>query len=179
MSNLPPSKPRAAEGEIRNELIALGIELFGVVIFARRAYYSKLFAPDGNNFGVYDDALFVVTPNVFAAFNGNCDPSYKVNPAGRALAQLLPGTYKFYKGKHKGKYNALRAFPEGVTLPCLRNGKPSTCRYINIHYGSDKSTWSEGCLTVPRSQWDAFINLVYGEMARCGVNTVTVVLADK
>ncbi len=91
---------------------------------------------------------------------------------------LNPDTYQFYKGKHRGKYNALRAFPEGVKLPCTRNGKPSVCSYINIHKGGFVDTFSEGCITVFPAQYDEFIKLVYAEMDNFNQKTIDVVLIE-
>lgn len=179
MQIIPNSKPKATRADIETYLRANGLNPSdGVFLVGRRAYFKDTMgAPGANDFNCYDDGIFVISPNVFAAFNGNCDPSRKIEN-GRALAQLVPGVYKFYKGKHKGKYNALRAYPEGVKLPCIRNGAPSECQYINIHKGGLNDTWSQGCTTIPLTQYDAFIALVYSEMTRCRQSTITYVLTE-
>jgi hypothetical protein len=179
MSIIPKSKPQATRADIETYLRANGLNpADGVFLVGRRAYFKDTMGkPGANDLNCYDDGIFVISPNVFAAFNGNCDPS-RVIERGRALAQLIPGVYRFYKGKHKGKYAALRAYPEGVALPCLRNGKPSECSFINIHKGGLQDTWSQGCQTIPVTQWDAFINLVYSEMSRHNQSVITYILTE-
>lgn len=179
MSIIPLSRPKLPIADVQSELLALGITEFEkqAVLLGKRGYYGNTFAPAGNNRGVYDDAMFFLSPNAFAAFNCNCDPS-TVLQGRRALAQLIPGIYKFQLGLHKGRYQALRAYPEGVKLPCLRAGKPSECQYINIHKGGVRNTWSEGCQTIPETQWKSFITLVEGEIKRYGQKTITYVLTE-
>jgi lysozyme len=47
---------------------------------------------------------------------------------------------------------------------------------INIHRGGITRTNSEGCQTLPPSQWPAFISLVESEMKRNNAKTVSYVL---
>lgn len=156
-----------------------------IVLVFIRGYYLKSFGnPETNDYNVYDDACLVWSENFCYPYNANTDPSFVRHPqTNRPLAKLNCGVYRFYKGKHKNKYNALRAFPEGVQLPCSRDGKPSICQYINIHYGSDinlfDTTWSEGCLTLPKSQFIEFINLVYTLLDSNKQKTVPVILIEK
>jgi lysozyme len=53
-------------------------------------------AAGGNVKGIYDDALFLVTPDDCIGFNGNTDPSAD-HPG---MAVLQPGTYKYRQGIH-------------------------------------------------------------------------------
>ncbi len=146
-----------------------------------RGYYSSSMGPtDGNDYNLYDDAIVLVTPKSFQTFNANTDPSF-ARKNGRSLAVLMAGRYKFYKGKHKGRYNALRAYPEGVKLPCTREGKITVCSLINIHKGgmsnsSSGVTWSEGCQTLPPKQWDSFITSTYQLMMDYGLKTIDYIL---
>jgi hypothetical protein len=138
--------------------------------------------PNTNDINLYDDAMILYSNDIYETFNANTDPSFIVKN-GRELAVLKTGKYKFYCGKHKNKYNALRAYPEGVVLPCTRNGKDSTCRFINIHKGgmtpsSAGVTWSEGCPSIPNNQWRDFIETVYRIMRYKGLKTVDFLLID-
>lgn len=115
-----------------------------------------------NDLNIYDDVIGYISPRDNGAFAANTDPSFAVQ-GGKALAKLNLGVYKFTKGHHKKVPNAFRAFPEGVVLPCTRNGKPSTCSAINIHPGGN-GTWSAGCQTFPPENWAKFQPEVYSEM---------------
>lgn len=183
MKLIPNSKPQLKKADalkivekykdkLKSKLILIGV----------RGYYAKsMGATDGNDSNLYDDAMIVVG-NEYATFNANTDPSF-VTKKGRELAKLNTGVHTFYKGKHKGQYNALRAFPEGVVWDCTRNGKPAKCSYINIHKGginaaSGDKVWSEGCQTIPVNQYNPFIELVYKEMIANGEKVVTYILID-
>lgn len=179
MSNIiPTDRPKLTEAEARKIVRAkLGASAPKLVLIGVRGYYSKMGRTPGNDINLYDDALFVVGGS-YRTFNANTDPSFVIR-RGKALASLNPGNYKFYKGKHRGRYNALRPHPEGVALPCTRNGKPSTAKYTNIHKGGTSGTdvtWSEGCQTIPAPQWSEFIKLVYKEMDTNKQSTVDYIL---
>ena len=107
------------------------------------------------DYNIYDGALAVVAPDEYYTFNFNTDPSVvrkKVKGKMKNLARLIPEVYKYYRGKHKNKYKALRMYPEGVKVECTRAGEPSMCSYINLHKGG-VTTWSEGCQTIPSGQY--------------------------
>lgn len=53
-------------------------------------------AQNKNQRGIYDDALFIVTPEIFKGYNANTDPS--VTRPG--VAVLQPGVYDYIKGLH-------------------------------------------------------------------------------
>ena len=152
------------------------------ILFVRGHYLDTLGAVGKDDINIYDDACFLFGATVLESYNANTNPSF-IRRGGRALAQLDLGEYRFYRGLHRGKYKALRAWPEGVKLSCTREGKPSTCSHINIHKGSTNSrahnvTWSEGCLTIPDTQYGDFIQRVYAAMERTGQETVKVLLLE-
>ena len=135
---LPPSRPHRNKARIEKALIHFAPDFkTPVLLFIRGHYLDTMGRENVNDRNIYDDSVFLVSEGfkIFESFNANTDPAF-VRRGNRDLAMLDLGRYRFYKGKHRGKYNALRAFPEGVLLPCTRNGKPSTCQYINIHSGS-------------------------------------------
>lgn len=51
---------------------------------------------DKNKRGIYDDAIFLVTPTECVGYNANTDPS--INRKG--IAVLQPGVYKYKQGLH-------------------------------------------------------------------------------
>lgn len=184
MRYIPKTRPKLEKESVKKILDHYKVDTDkDIALLAIRGYYSKSMGnTDGNDINLYDDAIFVYGKNVFESYNFNTDPSF-VNKGGRDLAMLDTGIYRFYKGRHKNKYNALRSYPEGVVLPCTRNGKKSTCSYINIHRGGINPTtagvtWSEGCLTVPHTQWEPFIHTVYLHMTTNDQKIITVVLID-
>lgn len=182
MKLVPIQKPQITKPEA--EKIAkhfLGADLPGLVLIGVRGYYSKTMGDTpGNDINLYDDAMILVGQNVFGTWNSNTDPSF----VNKGLATLLPGVYLFHKGKHHGRYNALRSFPEGVSWPCTRDGKPSKCSAINIHKGGlqnslkDGVTWSHGCQTIPSTQWDEFIETVYKFMYEKKLTQITYILVE-
>jgi|SRR5579859_1060380 len=52
--------------------------------------------PAGNKRGIYDDAIFLVTPAGCLGFNANTDPSID----RKGIAVLQPGTYQYRQGLH-------------------------------------------------------------------------------
>lgn len=184
---LPDKKPQLPRADAEAVLRHFGISTDKpALVFIRGYYLDTLGEPDVNDQNVWDDAAFVVSPGAFASFNANTDPSFVVNAKGRALAKLVLGRYQFYKGLHKGKYKALRTYPEGKELRCTRAGRPAYCSHINIHRGSSRTVgvrgdnvWSEGCLTIHGSQYDDFISLVYGEMDRHKQKVIEAVLCER
>lgn len=182
---IPKSRPQIT----REESLQLARHYYGndlppILIIGVRGYYPKsMGATAGNDINLYDDAAILVGDDVFKTFNFNTDPSFIIGRGGRGMAVLDTGKYEFYRGKHRGRYNALRAYPEGAILPCTRKGEKSTCRYINIHKGgmnpsSAGVTWSEGCQTVPTSQWNDFIETVYANMTKHKMRTINYLLIE-
>lgn len=165
VAKLSPAELETIENEARHPLLIVGV----------RGYYrDTLGKPGANDRGIYDDAVFVVTPNTFTAFNANTDPSgYRKGQgkgAGKGMASLKPGVWDAYRfGKHKGQYEALIQTGGAVTVS--RDGVEGPYDDtgwfgINIHKGGVNTTSSEGCQTIPPSQWPTFIALVHGEAER-------------
>lgn len=174
---LPPSRPRLSSAELMQLLAPFAIDRakYPLLIVGIRGYYAdSLGKPGQNDRGIYDDAIFLVSPNVMAAFNANTDPAkYRAGSgtvAAKGMASLMPGFWPVYKfDLHKGRYLALcqRAGPVDV----LRDGKVEAYEDrgnfgINIHRGGYSTTGSEGCQTIPPDQWPAFIELAQSEAVR-------------
>ncbi|MCU0360935.1 MAG: hypothetical protein MUF75_09495 [Bacteroidia bacterium] len=171
----PKSKPRLSSAELR-ELISpydLDRDKYPLIIVGIRGYYLKTFGdPTTNDRNIYDDAIFIDTPNVSASYNGNTDPSIFRKAQGKntkGVACLKPGVYFSYCfGLHQGKYLALVQRMAEVTV--IRDGDPeyeeSGYFGINIHKGSYNSTSSLGCQTVYPTQFGSFISLAKEEAGR-------------
>jgi lysozyme len=166
-SFLPSTRPRITR---EDALRRAGIDsLAGVVVIGLRGYYQD--TTSENKRGIYDDALCVVGPEHFSAYNGNTDPS-AFRPG---IATLRPGVYPYKPGKHGisrpgGGYPAFRPATTGEKLPVYRDGEsnPQPGVAINIHRGSNTGTSSLGCQTIPPAQWEAFRSAVMDQLKRTG-----------
>jgi lysozyme len=179
MNMLPPARPKLSEAEARRILKKHGVT-DAVAVLAPRGYYAKTMGPTkGNDRGIYDDAMFIVGPSTFAAFNANTDPSI----FRKGIASLIPGVHRFRPGNHGisrpgGGYPAFRPATKGEQLPVTRDGviNPRPGVAINIHRGGNTTTSSEGCLTIPPGQWDAFFAMLTLELKKAGQKTFPLVL---
>ncbi len=159
------------------------------VIGVRGYYDMALGAKTVNHIGLYDDALFVVSPTCFAGFNFNVDPG--VERVGMAnLRSLKDGdtAYRYKPGIHGlNKAPALRypAFVQAGQVTVDRymgegiENKADTGFFgINIHRGGVHTVSSLGCQTVPPEQWDAAHSLILSELARHGQTTFPYFLVE-
>ncbi len=169
---LPSSRPQITLPELMKRVGKRPAEVF---LVGWPGYYLDTMGEKGkNDRGIYDDAIFLVSPSAYVTFNANVDPSV----LRRGIATLEPGTHLYRKGPHgisRGNpYPAFRPATRGEALPVRRDGQaqPSMGIAINIHRGGWNSTSSEGCQTLPPSQWDGFQNLVYAEMDRYQQKTI-------
>jgi lysozyme len=131
----------------------------GTYLVGIRGYYHA--DHSDNQRGIYDDAIFLVTPQDFVSFNANVDPS--VFRTG--IAKLKAGVWMYQPGIHglsKPKDRQYTALVQAAEVTVIRDGKGPDTGYfgINIHRGSHSSTSSLGCQTIAPQQWDAFISLV-------------------
>jgi lysozyme len=168
MSMIPQTRPRLSATDLLEQVRAAGLDTDQHPVFVAgiRGYYrSTMGAPDRNDRGIYDDAIFLVSPNFFGSYNGNTDPSYLRNCAGtgrgKGMAMLKPGVWPVYRfDLHSGKYLALcqRAGPVTVQRDKAGGSYPDTGYFgINIHRGGYRTTSSEGCQTIYPPQWESFI----------------------
>ena len=129
-----------------------------------RGYFSQSIGAPGNDISAYDDALFLVTPTGFSAWNANVDPSrYGINKnaGGKMMARLKTGCWKMISRMHRGKYQAFGQGEFPVTVERIAAdgsiAQTETGRFgIDLHLGGDNGTSSEGCQTVPPEQWEDF-----------------------
>lgn len=170
------TRPRRTRKEVEAQIKKAGIT-DAVCIVGCRGYYRR--TAEENERGVYDDALFIVSPEVFAAYNGNVDPS----AFRKGIANLKMGVWRYKLGIHglskpkAQQYTALvQAAP--VTVHRDNTGDDTGWFGINIHRGSNTGTSSLGCQTIPPAQWPGFIAMVQQELKRHGQKTVPYLLVD-
>jgi len=139
-----------------------------------RSYYLDSARPSGvDDRGIYTDALFVDTPDAFAAFNGNTDPSRPGNARTRGgrggIAVLNPGMWYAHRlDRCKGGYLALcqRLGQVSVNRPGTLHSAETRMFGIDIYKGGYNSTTSAGSQTVHPDQWTAFIELAVDRAKR-------------
>jgi len=178
MRIIPKSTPQAKVREIAKLIPKNIAENYSVVIVGVRGYYLDTMGEKGkNDRGIYDDAIFVIAPDCFVAFNANTDPSV----FRRNVSSLKPGTHFYRKGRHKinspNGYPAFRPATKDEGLPVTRDGVGDSIGYaINIHKGSNTSTSSLGCQTIPPAQWDSFRSVTYLQMDKYGQKIIPYIL---
>ena len=176
MLQIPPSRPNLSRENLHARIAVHNINRseHPLLIIGIRGYYrNTMGAPGANDRGIYDDALFIETPEATVSYNGNTDPSrYRKGQgkgAGKGMACLMAGAYFAHRfALHRGKYTALCQKSGAVSV--MRDGENpyvDTGYFgINIHRGELSTTSSLGCQTVHPSQWDSFINLALDQAKR-------------
>jgi lysozyme len=166
-----------------------------------RGYYGDTFAPAGNNIGINDDAIGVISDQVDYRVQANVDPSrsrtgvsalkapqviwYRPgwhgfasvhgHPAFRQDSSVVvkrTGTESWKKGaKHKNF---------GV---CLGNGYWTDAGFdskfwTNLHRQTGSGTSSLGCQTIPAATWKAFHSVTSAELKRLNLERFPCILLD-
>jgi len=173
---VPETRPRLSSAKLHELIAPFGIDRqkYPLVVVGIRGYYKDTMGKPGvNDRGIYDDAIFIDSPCVTAAYNGNTDPSryrpgYGTGPQ-KGMASLKPGCYYAHQfGMHKGQYLALVQTAGPVVV--IRDGDPpyedKGFFGINIHRGGMQGTSSEGCQTIYPPQWESFIALAIDQAQR-------------
>ena len=174
---VPAARPQQTREETAAILVAHGVT-DGFGLLGVRGYYLKTMGDaTKNDRGIYDDAIFILTPTAFQAFNANVDPS--ITRPG--IATLKPGKYLYKLGIHglsRPKDKQYRALVQASEVVVWRDGKAEDHGWIglNIHKGSRNSTSSEGCQTIVPDQWEGFIALVAAELDRHNRTAIPYVL---
>ncbi|MGL5935898.1 MAG: hypothetical protein ACRCZI_09790 [Cetobacterium sp.] len=191
----PSNRPQMLEADLIRIANASGLYLSESPMFlvGYRGYYRDTMGlPGVNDRGIYDDAMFLMSREIFVAYNANCDPSRvrrgKGVGAGKGMANLKLGLWRAHRfGKHRNQYEAL--IQTGGPVTVIRDGL--THNYedtgyfgINIHKGGYNTTSSEGCQTIHPNQWNSFIanchdqaKRIYGRVWRSA--TIPYLLVEK
>lgn len=190
----PAAKPKATFADVMKLVIKAHPSpgLPDVFLVGVRGYYrDSLGAVGRNDRGIYDDALFLISPKRISAFNANTDPSKvrkgKGTGAGKGMARLKPGLYRAHQlGQHRagtpGGHQAL--VQRAGTVTVIRDGVDGDYEEtghfgINIHRGGVTTTSSEGCQTLPPDQWPTFIEEVRTALNAAGQTVVPYVLLEE
>ncbi len=175
MGMVPPTRPKAPRAQIEALAQRKGMTAKFYLVGVRGYYEDTMGVAGRNDRGIYDDAMFLVTPDGFFPFNANTDPSRvrkgRGTGAGKGMARLNPGLWLAYRfGVHKAgtprAHEALRQAAAMVTV--TRDGidgdyEETGYFWINIHRGGVNTTSSEGCQTIPPDQYPEFISTIHRE----------------
>lgn len=177
MKILPPNRPLLPRAKTASFLADAGVREAVALVGLRGYYRDTMGAPGANDRGIYDDALFLLTPAVHASFNANTDPSV----ARPHIATLRAGLWRYKIGTHglsRPKAQQYTALVQAAEVTVGRDGERAETGWfgINIHRGGYGTTSSLGCQTLWPDQWPAFIALVQGELKRHGQKTLPYLL---
>ena len=171
------TRPRLSTKELEALLKPYSKKLKGhsfILVGIRDFYKSEENdATEEGKIGIYNDAIIVYGPSVFAAYRANTDSSVKrrKTPTLFGVPKLEPGVYfahKFdtYRGK-KAKYPAICQKLGPVSI--IRDGETliqSGYFGIDIVKGAVGTTSQEGCQTIHPTQWDSFYQLAKDQAMR-------------
>lgn len=178
----PAERPQLDRTYAGHLLLSYGTPISGPAILGRRGYFQNTMGHGVNSRGIYDDALFLITPLVYRGYNANTDPSL----SRPGMAVLKTGVWDYKLGIHNiSKDPALHphypALVQAGPVTVARDGGKVETGYfgINIHKGGVNTTSSEGCQTIVPEQWEEFIQTVTAEMLRLKLATIPYVLTDR
>lgn len=172
MSLIPRSKPKLTKGEVEKilEFKKVNRDRTPVCVVAVRGYYLNTMGAAGkNDRGIYDDAAFICSPNLFASVNWNTDPTtyrkgHGTKDSTKGMATLKPGVWLYQIGRHKLVYPAC-VQAQAVTV--VRDGTPDyedTGWFGINHHPGGKGTSSLGCQTAPPEQWPSYIKPLVAQL---------------
>ena len=188
---VPPKVPAISREQTLAFLAAAGLPAVDkAVLLGRRGFFVDMGEP-GNDFGIFDDGIVLISPSAFVTYNANTDPSIK-RPR---VAILQPGRWRYELGTHnrtkpvEKQYRALIQAGEVIVFRpgtednapgtndsslgrCLGGGRWQGWFGTNIHRGGLNTTGSEGCQTIYKAQYDAFLSQTEMEMKRYGQKTI-------
>lgn len=167
----PSARPNPDWPTLRDRLTAAGHDVADLLarplfVVAIRGLFSRTIGAPGNDINAYDDALYIVRPRAgkdpeVKTCNANTDPTrYGWNAkAGKYMARLKDGRYTFRRRLHGGRYMAYGQDGSPVTVERIDatgavRATETGSFGIDLHPGGINTTSSEGCITMPRDQWE-------------------------
>jgi lysozyme len=181
---LPPKRPQLDRDTAASQMRDAGWDeqRHPVALYGVRGYYKNTMGERGaNDRKLYDDAIFLISPDKFHAFNANTDPG-----AFRAgIATLMPGVWLYHIGTHglsKPKKKRYTAFVQAAPVTVQRDGRTMTYSGmfgINIHRGGRFSVSSEGCQTIWPGQWEECIANASIYLRERGQEVIPYILVDE
>ena len=187
MGLLPKNKPMLPLDTV-NKIIGLMYGLSDeVLVLGVRGYFKDTMGKPGvNDRGVYDDAIFIRSPTLFASYNGNTDPSRYRKGWGtgseKGMAELCEGAWLYKPGVHYGssphsafrQHDRFRVKRDGTKGDYFEEGMFG----INLHRGGRSGTSSLGCQTIPVEQWDTFRDTHNADLKRHSQKTFRYILVS-
>ena len=182
MDQRPSESPTLTPEVAWAQYDGLPLSHFGARLLAVRGWFLSLGAPDRNDLGMYDDAIFVLDgPHIAHGFRASVDPAdayvkKPINPAG--CAQLYPGLHWFAIGKHRGENPCFVQHGDVLVNRLARDGsiirREDGDFAIQIHPGwgsvEDMGRSSAGCQCIfdpagwNGSAWNKFFTLATSAM---------------
>ena len=148
--------PQLEKEKIYEVLEANNVDQSVMSILSIRGYYlDSIGKKSVNDRNVYDDAIFIVSPEKIYRFRGNTDPSrYR-----KGIATLKTGIHRYGTGTHRGN----PAFRQAEKVSVYRDETGFDFGYfgVNVHSGSFHTTSSLGCQTIPPQNWAFFRDTAY------------------
>lgn len=181
MSKIVPPHPPQQSREETLRILQTGGVSSAVALLGVRGYYRRSMGDvRKNDRGIYDDAIFLVSPRTHASFNANVDPSI----FRKGIAKLARGVWLYRVGIHglsKPKDQRYVALVQAGLVEIERDNDGNDRGFfgINIHRGSFGSASSLGCQTIYPDQWAAFISLVRKELDFYGQQTIPYMLVEE
>lgn len=183
---VPNTRPKLTRDAVIAKLRGMAINTDRPVLLGVRGYYRDTMGIAGaNDIGLFDDAIFLLTPTRLLSFNANTEPS-REHPR---VATLKPGVWLYRVGVHGLSKPAAQQYPALVQAAIVRvtrapeiAGGPRTedsgMIGLNIHRGSINSTASEGCQTIVPTQWPDFIGAVIEALRASRHSVIEYVLVE-
>jgi hypothetical protein len=179
---LPPSKPKLLQQDALKLIAPFNLSEYPVKLLGIRGYYKKTMGnPVIQERGIYDDAIFLISPDHFSSWNANTDPSV-TRPGVAALKPGGPYLYKLGMHNMKNPYLALRQYGRVTVVRDQEGEETDTAAapfYIDIHKGGYNTTSSLGCQTIHPSQWEAFLATVKDQLKRHNQTIVPYCLTEQ
>lgn len=201
----PPTRPKGSREQWLKAAAAVwkrerpGKDFPAAGIIVSPDHYPSMGKPGVGDRGINDDGFAIFAEDLFITFNGNADPSiYRPEVATLKRGQVIDYVIGQHAIGKKTQHEALRQAspvivyrdqlvrPAGFIHPTrgisLGDGFWTDAGYdspfwTNLHRQTG-GTSSLGCLTIPATQWAAFLPTVKDAMRRAKLKGISAILLD-